>query len=117
MGNLAQAKQSMLVEITETVEEYADMTFKTIQGGHQKIADNYLSLKAYAFTAKDKGKNLSSLGDLLGSIAALSDVVAKKSEGLAPPGAVLKSVFSGEDVKVTNSVSKINGLVNEFVEL
>merc|ERR1712022_91561 len=30
--NLAQAKQSMLVEITETVEEYADMTFKTIQG-------------------------------------------------------------------------------------
>jgi hypothetical protein len=123
--NLAQAKQSMLVEITETVEEYADMTFKTIQGGHQKIADNYLSLKAYAVTAKDKlvaytakgkGKNLSSLGDLLGSIAALSDVVAKKSEGLAPPGAVLKSVFSGEAVKVTNSVSKINGLVNEFVE-
>merc|ERR1711998_361761 len=113
--NLAQAKQSMLVEITETVEEYADMTFKTIQGGHQKIADNYLSLKAYAVTAKDKlvaytakgkGKNLSSLGDLLGSIAALSDVVAKKAEGLAPPGAVLKSVFSGEDVKVTNSVSK-----------
>merc|ERR1719230_1186369 len=52
--NLAHAKQSMLVEITETVEAYADMAFKTIQGGHQKIADNYLSLKAYAVTAKDK---------------------------------------------------------------
>jgi len=122
--NLAHAKQSMLVEITETVEAYADMAFKTIQGGHQKIADNYLSLKAYAVTAKDKitayigkgkGKNLSSLGDLLASIAALSDVVAKKAEGLAPPGATLKSVFSGADVKVKNSVSKVNGLVNEFV--
>merc|ERR1711998_341246 len=111
--NLAHAKQSMLVEITETVEAYADMAFKTIQGGHQKIADNYLSLKAYAVTAKDK--NLSSLGDLLASIAALSDVVAKKAEGLAPPGATLKSVFSGADVKVKNSVSKVNGLVNEFV--
>merc|ERR1711871_1668547 len=122
--NLAHAKQSMLVEITETVEAYADMAFKTIQGGHQKIADNYLSLKAYAVTAKDKitayigkgkGKNLSSLGDLLASIAALSDVVAKKAEGLAPPGATLKSVFSGADVKVKNTVSKVNGLVNEFV--
>merc|ERR1712196_314972 len=88
--NLAHAKQSMLVEITETVEAYADMAFKTIQGGHQKIADNYLSLKAYA-------------------------VAAKKAEGLAPPGATLKSVFSGAEVKVKNSVSKVNGLVNEFV--
>merc|ERR1712196_135156 len=85
---------------------------------------NYLSLKAYAVSAKDKitayigkgkGKNLSSLGDLLASIAALSDVVAKKAEGLAPPGATLKSVFSGADVKVKNTVSKVNGLVNEFV--
>merc|ERR1712070_305701 len=123
-ASLKREKQSMLVEITNRVEEVADMTFKTIQGGHQKIADNYLSLKAYAVTAKDKlvaytakgkGKNLSSLGDLLASIAALSDVVAKKAEGLAPPGATLKSVFSGADVKVKNSVSKVNGLVNEFV--
>merc|ERR1712022_84669 len=72
--HLANAKQSMLIEITTTVEDMADKTFKTIQGSHQKIADNYLSLKAYAVTATDKleqyvmkgkGKNLSSLGDLL----------------------------------------------------
>jgi len=122
--NLASAKQSMLVEITDTVEAYADMTFQTIQGGHQKIADNYLSLKAYAVTAKaklvayigkGKGKNLSSLGDLLNSIAALDSFVAPKAEGLAPPGATLKSIFSGKDIKVKNSVSKVNGLVNEFV--
>merc|ERR1712031_148327 len=87
-ASLKKAKQSMLVEITNRVEDMADMTFKTIQGGHQKIADNYLSFKAYAVTAKakliayigkGKGKNLSSLGDLLNSIAALSNVVAPKA--------------------------------------
>merc|ERR1711998_550653 len=91
--NLAHAKQSMLVEITETVEAYADMAFKTIQGGHQKIADNYLSLKAYAVTAKDKitayigkgkGKNLSSLGSLLTTVGAMSHVKVTKEEGLSP---------------------------------
>merc|ERR1712070_1322745 len=93
-ASLKREKQSMLVEITNRVEEVADMTFKTTQGGHQKIADNYLSLKAYAVTASDKindyvakgkGKNLSSLGTMLTGVAALSDVVAKKAEGLAPP--------------------------------
>merc|ERR1719498_2268396 len=44
--NLDSTTQSMLVQITNTVEKYADMAFKTIQGDHQKIADNYLSLKA-----------------------------------------------------------------------
>merc|ERR1719197_2333126 len=90
--NLDSTTQSMLVQITNTVEKYADMAFKTIQGDHQKIADNYLSLKAYAvtandklsdYTAKGKGKNLSSLGDLLISVASLSDVKPQKAEGLS----------------------------------
>merc|ERR1712022_48373 len=91
--HLANAKQSMLIEITNTVEDMADKTFKTIQGSHQKIADNYLSLKAYAVTAEDKlseyvmkgkGKNLSSLGDLLTNIAAMSSVKPAKAEGISP---------------------------------
>merc|ERR1719301_100505 len=73
-GNLARTKKALLIEISERVEATADKLFKTIQGSHQKIADNYLSLKAYAVTASDKttayiakgkGKNLSSLGDIL----------------------------------------------------
>merc|ERR1711896_6562 len=91
--NLAAEKKTMLVEITNTVEKYADMTFKTIQGKHQKIADNYLSLKAYAVTAKDKindyvakgkGKNLSSLGSMLTTVGAMSHVKVGKAEGLSP---------------------------------
>merc|ERR1712224_905744 len=75
------------------VEEGADKAFKTIQGSHAKIADNYLSLKSYAITAKEKlskyvvegkGKNLSSLGDLLVNVAALSHVKPKKAEGISP---------------------------------
>merc|ERR1711871_249626 len=120
---LARAKQSMLIEITNTVENMADKAFKTIQGSHQKIADNYLSLKAYAVTATEKlakyvgagkGKNLSSLGDLLVNIAALSAVKPEKAEGISP-SSTLPEVFSAGVVKVDNSINKINGLVNEFV--
>jgi len=115
---------ALLVEITHTVEEYADKTFKLINGNQQKIADNYLSLKAYAVSAEEKlvkyvghgkGKNLSSLGDLMINIAALADVEIEKEEGLSPSGE-LPAIFSSGTVKVDNSVSKINGLIHEYVE-
>merc|ERR1711998_69519 len=56
-ANLARQKRAMLIEISERVEAAADNLFKTIQGSHQKIADNYLSLKAYSVTAGDKLKD------------------------------------------------------------
>merc|ERR1711998_573603 len=89
--NLAATKKALLIEISERVEATADKLFKTIQGNHKTIADNYLSFKAYAVTAsskitqyviKGKGKNLSSLGDLLVNVAAMSSVTAKKAEGI-----------------------------------
>merc|ERR1711998_759475 len=63
---------------------------------------------------KGKGKNLSSLGDLLMNIAALSSVKPQKAEGVSA-SATLPEVFSGGVVKVDNSITKINGLVNEFI--
>merc|ERR1711959_480329 len=122
---LSAEKQSMLVEITNTVEKFADMAFKQIQGNHQHIADNYLSLKAYAVTAEKKvveyvghgkGKNLSSLGDLLVNIAALSSVKAQPAEGVTP-SETLPEIFTSNNIKVDNSVSKINGLVKEYVQV
>merc|ERR1719183_2080463 len=64
--NLKAAKKSMLLEISARVEATADKIFKSVQGNHKKIADNYLSLKAYCVTARGKlsgyvkkgGKNL-----------------------------------------------------------
>merc|ERR1719482_350980 len=52
--NLSRTKKAMMIEITNRIEEGADKAFKTIQGSHAKIADNYLSLKSYAITAKEK---------------------------------------------------------------
>merc|ERR1712054_132031 len=123
--HLAAEKQSMLIEITNTVEETADQLFKTVQGKHQNVADNYLSLKAYAISAETKvvayvgqgkGKNLSSLGDLLVNCAALSSVEAGAAEGLSPSDS-LPAIFTADRVKIDNKVSKINGLVNEYVNL
>merc|ERR1711918_143334 len=94
----------------------ADNIFATVQGHHAKIADNYLSLKAYAQSAADdiedymkkgKTKGLSSVGDLLSTLAATA--------GEAFGAESIPSVFSGKEVKVDGSVSKINGLVNEYV--
>merc|ERR1711970_378414 len=122
-GNLARAKRAMLIEISERVEHTADKFFKTIQGSHQKIADNYLSLKAYAVTAGDKlkdyvikgkGKNLSSLGDLLTTVAGLSSVKAQKAEGLGAGAKSIPAIFSAKKVKVKAMLTKINGLVNEY---
>merc|ERR1711939_462545 len=72
--------------------------------------------KLHKYIGEGNGKNLSSLGDLLSNIASMSNVVAKKAEGLAPPGGKLKAVFSGDDIKVDNSVSKKGVLQVDKVE-
>merc|ERR1712054_229085 len=123
--NIDHEKKTLLTTISVAVENMADNVFATVQGHHAKIADNYLSLKAYAQAAADdiedyvkkgKTKGLSSVGDLLSTLA--------ETAGEAPPAAtegegfgaeVIPSVFSGKEVKVDGSVSKISGLVNEYV--
>merc|ERR1711998_359356 len=102
--NLAGFKQAMFIEISEQVEEMADNLFTSVQENHQKLADNYLSLKAYAVAAEDKltdyvtkgkGKNLSSLGDLLTNVALLADVKVEKEEGIGMGSAELPAIFTG----------------------
>jgi hypothetical protein len=124
MENIATEKKALLTTISSSVENMADNVFKAVQEGRHKIADNFLSLKAYATTAADKitdyvskgkGRNLASLGDLLQTIAA-EDVKVKPAQGEGFGAAELPLIFSGEEVKVDNSVSKINGLVNEYIK-
>merc|ERR1712072_1510143 len=90
MASIASAKKMLLSTATAKIEAMADNVFKMVQGNRQKIADNYLSLKAYATTgadnitdylAKGKGRNLSSVGDLLSTVASLSSVKAQKATG------------------------------------
>merc|ERR1712100_683444 len=124
MANIETEKKALLTTISESVENMADNVFALVQGNRQKIADNYLSLKAYSATAADKiedylakgkGRNLSSIGDLLKTVAGLSDVKVTASTGEGMGGGKLTNLFSDKEVKVDDSVSKINGLVNEYV--
>merc|ERR1711998_548134 len=117
-------KRFLRVELTEKLENAADDCFKAISGKRNKIADNYLSLKAYAISAKDnvidyRGKkkgSLSSIGDLLATLGALSSVKIVSAPGLGLGGNKSPPLFSGKSVKQPMSLSKINGLVNEFTK-
>merc|ERR1711904_440673 len=84
--SIQREKKALLSTISTSVENMADNVFATVQENRHKIADNYLSLKAYSGAAAD----------------AITDN--------------LPLVFSGTEVKVDGAVSKINGLVNEYVE-
>merc|ERR1711964_390655 len=86
-------------ELSAKCERMADNVFKMVNGRRQKIADNYLSLKAYAVAVADK----------------VTDYVGK-AEGLGLGGSKIPALFSGKSVKVSNAVSKINGLVNEYTQ-
>merc|ERR1712178_649587 len=120
---LAGAKKALLLEVSEQVESAADKAFSKVQAAHQKVADNYLSLKAYAVSAenkisnyviKGKGMNLSSLGDLLVSINQMSAVTVPMAAGVGAGEDSIPSIFSGESIAVDPKSSKINGLVDEY---
>merc|ERR1719182_1119388 len=108
-------KRFLRVELTERLENAADNVFKAVAGKRNKIADNYLSLKAYAISAKDRvidyrGKKKGSLS----SVGALDSVKIRAAPGLGLGGGKAPPLFAGKKIKEAKSLSKINGLVNEF---
>merc|ERR1711935_697457 len=123
--HLKGTKRFLQVELAAQVEEAADNVMDILEGKRQKIADNYLSFKAYAVSAADKvedyvgegkGRGLSSIGDLLITVGSLGAVKAPPEEGVGMGGSALPKIFSGNQVKVSNAVGAINGLVNEFTD-
>merc|ERR1711918_75661 len=84
-----------------------------LEGKRQKIADDYLSFKAYAVAAADKvedyvskgqGRGMSSIGDLCLTVGSLGAVHAPAEEGVGMGGDELPAIFSGKSVKVSNAV-------------
>merc|ERR1711975_154904 len=78
MANTDATKKALLTTISASIEAMADNVFATVQGNRGKIADNYLSLKAYCaasadlvadYLTKGKGRNLSSIDDPLSTIS------------------------------------------------
>merc|ERR1711981_459707 len=122
--HLKKTKRYLQTELSEGIDRAADNVFKIVNGKRQKVADNYLSLKAYAVASADlvvdyrkkgkNGRNLSSVGDLLQTVAALGAVKPPKAEGLGMGGKTIPSIFTGKKIKVGGQVAAINGLVNEY---
>jgi len=123
--HLKHVKRYLMVELSSSVDRAADKAFKAVSGNRQTVADNYLSLKAYAVAQMDelvdyvkKGgrqRNLSSIGDLLMTVGVLGAVKPKAAEGLGFGGARVPSIFSAKQIRVPGKVATINGLVNEFM--
>merc|ERR1711998_114607 len=123
-ADIAVTKKSLMTTISTSVENMADNIFLVVQEKRGTIADNYLSLKAYAIAAADlvedylkkgKGRNLGSIGDLLDTLAQMSQMPPKMEAGLGFDLDEIPKIFSGEMVPVDGSVSKINGLVDEYI--
>merc|ERR1712054_624740 len=103
-------KGALLTTVSSAIESAADKAFAAVESNRAKIADNYLSLKAYAMTAyvaKGKGRYLSSIGDLLGSIGSLSDVEAGPAPGMGFGTKSLPLLFSGTTAAVSPKETKI----------
>merc|ERR1711912_65241 len=110
----------------EKIEAMANKVFQTVQGNRQKIADNYLSLKAYAATAADKisdyvakgkGRGLGSIGDLLKTVGSRVNVKVGKAEVVGAGATKIPMIFSAKHITVKNPVTKINWLVDEYIKL
>merc|ERR1712118_519062 len=92
----AQRDLQRVTGVVHNIAKAAANVFKIVNGKRQKIADNYLSLKAYAVASADlvidyrkkgkNGRNLSSVGDLLQTVSALGAVKPPKAEGLGMGG-------------------------------
>merc|ERR1711975_87568 len=111
---------------SEKIEAMANKVFATVQQNRQKVADNYLSLKAYAGTAADKindyvakgkGRGLGSIGDLLKTVGTRVNVKVGKDEGIGAGAKKIPMIFSAKKITVQNPVTKINWLVDEYIKL
>jgi len=107
------------------IEKMSDNVFALIQGNQQKLADNYLSAKAYCVAARFKFQDynrkarmnpLVSVGDWCTTVAALSAVKPRKSPGMGMGLKTIPQLFSSKKLKVMKgAVAKINGLVAEYM--
>merc|ERR1719487_1043044 len=100
--NIKVAARGLQTLASERIEAMANKVFSLVQGNRQKIADNYLSLKAYSATAADKisdyvakgkGRGLGSIGDLLKTVGSRAHVKVGKDEGVGAGAGKIPLIF------------------------
>jgi hypothetical protein len=124
--HMSAMRKALQLEIAERVERMADQVFKGVQQNRATIANNYLSVKGYAGSAKNsivtfiqrgRGKALSSVGDFLQTVAFSAVIRTKAAEGVGAGAAKLNPAFGGGIIPAVKELSKVNGLVNEYMRI
>jgi len=115
--------KAVSAELSAATERMADNVFRTMKGRRQHIASNYLNLKGYCaakratLISQVAGHKISSIGDLLLTVAYISKVSPKKERGMAMGNGKITQLFSGKKIKMKNVISRVNGLTNEYTRL
>merc|ERR1711988_508345 len=121
-SHMSAMRKALQLEIAERVERMADQVYKGVQQNRATIANNYLSVKGYAGSAKNAivtyiqrghGKGLASVGDFLQTVAFSAAIRTKAAEGVGAGATKLNPVFGGGIIPAVKELSKVNGLVNE----
>merc|ERR1712036_68874 len=124
--HMSAMRKALQLEIAERVERMADQVFKGVQQNRATIANNYLSVKGYAGSAKNsivtfiqrgRGKALSSVGDFLQTVAFSAVIRTKAAEGVGAGATKLYPAFGGGIIPAVKELSKVNGLVNEYMRI
>lgn len=116
--------------VSQKTERRADKEFASVNGNRQRIADNYLSMKAYCVAAKGrfadynlakyKSKSVNalvSIGDFCMSIGKLANLGPKKAYGVGLGRGKVMPLFGAKKFTVAASLKKVNGLVNEYMRV
>jgi len=125
-SHMSAMRKALQLEIAERVERMADNVYKGVTSNRATIANNYLSVKGYAGSAKNAivayiqrghGKGLASVGDFLQTVAFSSTIRTKAAEGVGAGATKLNPAFGGSIIPVVKELSKVNGLVNEYMQI
>merc|ERR1712196_358544 len=108
-------KKVLAISLTEKIEKFANDVFRHVQTNQQKLADNYLSVKAYCVTSKfqwkqyqsqARGSPLVSIGDFCRSIARLANVRPPHTPGVAMNLPTIPQLFSGELIPTNKAAAQ-----------
>merc|ERR1711904_485843 len=109
--HMSAMRKALQLEIAERVERMADQVFKGVQQNRATIANNYLSVKGYAGSAKH------SIVTFIQTVAFSAVIRTKAAEGVGAGATKLNPAFGGGIIPAVKELSKVNGLVNEYMRI
>jgi len=127
---MKEASFALKNSVSQKVERQSDKEFAAVNSHRQRIADNYLSMKAYCVAAKGKlaeynlakykSKSVNalvSIGDFCMSVAKLASVAPRQAYGIGLGRHKVMPLFGSKKFTVAASLKKVNGLVNEYMRV